>query len=624
MNKYNQKQAKQLKKPEQVRTTSTKWMSVFIFLSGFFLYSNTFKHDFALDDDIYTKKNVFIQKGFSSLPDIFNKGSLVGFNGSNDSNYRPFTLFNFLIETEIWGINPHVNHFFNVILYSLSCLLLFLFLKQLFKSPSPYILPFLVTVLFTYHPIHTEVVANIKSRDEILSLLFGLLTFRAVINYIDFGKRSQLYLSFFLFFIATLCKENSLTFVIVIPLIIFFFRDLPIKKVATLTIPFILIAGIYIVIRLNILDDVTFKEDMAVMNNSLMAAKNASEMYATNFVMLGKYLMLLLIPHPLSWDYSYNQIPIVNWLNFKALLSFLIYAGLGVYALIKLPKKDIFSFAILFYFITIFLSSNLIVKIGATMGERFLYAPSIGFCIAIPVALLKIFKIEKGTFSFTSRWTNLLIIILFISLLYSIKTRRRNPDWKNNYQLFLSGVETSPNSARTHYSLASELRTKGEQSSDMRERLNFYTQAIQEYRSGISIYPGAEGYYNLGVTYYNMNDTAQAMEAYQKALSYQQDYAPALNNTGVIYFINNQYDKAEVYFKNVLKHDSSYADAYANLGAINHNRGDYDVALKLYNEALKRNPNNINVYNNMVRIYNNIGDTAKAKYYQQKIQALQQ
>src|ERR1041385_929081 len=74
------------------------WATLIIFLLAFILYGNTIKHDYALDDDMFTRKNSFVQKGSSALGEIFSKSSMYGFNGHNDANYRPMVLLNFMIE----------------------------------------------------------------------------------------------------------------------------------------------------------------------------------------------------------------------------------------------------------------------------------------------------------------------------------------------------------------------------------------------------------------------------------------------------------------------------------------------------------------------------------------------
>ncbi|MCK5169715.1 MAG: hypothetical protein KAQ75_07545, partial [Bacteroidales bacterium] len=99
-----------------------------------------------------------------------------------------------------------VSHFLNVLLYALTALILFILLERLFSNYKPdkwYLsIPFVASLLFLAHPIHTEVVANIKGRDEILSLLGALLAMLFAIKYIDKQKVYFILLSFMSFLFA--------------------------------------------------------------------------------------------------------------------------------------------------------------------------------------------------------------------------------------------------------------------------------------------------------------------------------------------------------------------------------------------------------------------------------------
>lgn len=377
-------------------------------------------------------------------------------------------------------------------------------------------------------------------------------------------------------------------------------------------------------IRISVLDSITFKEKIIIMNNGLMAAKTMGEMLATNFVILGKYIWLLLFPVNLTWDYSYAQVPIVSFSNWKALLSLVIYLAMGAYVMLRFKNKDIYVFSILFYLITLFLSSNLVVKIGATMGERFLFVPSLGFCIATVLVVLKVLKVDLSALNWANKST---VFALFggVLLLYGFKTVDRNKAWKNNFELFSEGIKVSTNSARAHFAVGSEQRVLGENEPDPVKRNEHYKISIAEYYNGIAIYPDdAEVWYNLGVTYYNMGDTANARKVYTRALELRPTYNMALNNTGVIYFNQKKYDKAMECFTKILETDTAFNDAYGNIGAVHHNKGEYQLAAKFYEKALQGNPYNKSTLGNIAIVYKALGDTVKATMYSQRAAAVVQ
>ena len=106
---------------------------------------------------------------------------------------------------------------------------------------------------------------------------------------------------------------------------------------------------------------------------------NFRQKYATIAFTLGIYLKLLFIPHPLTWDYNPYHIPIMEWSDFKALLSLIIYLFLLYFSFNGLGKKKVISWCIFIFLIPLSITSNILFPIGTFMSERFLYVASLGF-----------------------------------------------------------------------------------------------------------------------------------------------------------------------------------------------------------------------------------------------------
>jgi tetratricopeptide (TPR) repeat protein len=341
-------------------------------------------------------------------------------------------------------------------------------------------------------------------------------------------------------------------------------------------------------IRSSVLETVTFAEKMKVVNNALAAATNNSDRIATAILILVKYIQLLFFPHPLSWDYSFNQIPIVSFSDIKVIIMLVVFTALGIFSIINLKKKNVFAYCILFFFITMSVVSNIFIMIGATLGERFLFTPSLAMCIALPFFLDRFGKnILLGTIG--------IVVVLF-----SFATFNRNKDWKDNFSLFASGVEATPNSSRAESALGSSYREQAEKEPDPNKRAEFFQKAIVYYKKAIEILPdNTEALYNAGVCYYGMGDRENAQKVYEQALKVSPEYTSAANNLGVIYFEQKDYESAKKYFLLAIKYDANNADALGNLGAINHNLGDYKTAISYYEKSLQLNPNNQNILSNL-------------------------
>lgn len=575
-----------------------------LFCLCFLLYGNTLKNGYALDDDLYTRRNVYVQQGFSDIGKIFNKGSLYGFNGNNESNYRPLVLLDFMTEVHFFGLqNPHVFHFFNILFYAICCILLYYVMQRIFKEYNK-LIPLTVTLLFLFHPIHTEVVANIKSRDEILGLLFGLVSFYSVFRYTDTGKANYYVFSLSAFLASILCKEGSVMFIFIIPLLLYYFTSTGLKKIALISLPYIGILAVYMLVRSQVLSSITFENKMEVINNSLMAAKTGMDRLATEIMMLGKYIYMLVIPYPLSWDYSYNQIPSVSFASVKAILSLLVYVAMGGYAIWGLIKnKSIYSFAILFYIITMFLTSNLLVKIGSSFGERFLFTPSVGYCMAVPLLLASVIKINPKHAVWNNKNT-FYGVVGAILLIYTAIVLPRNREWADNFSLFKAGVITSPNSARAHSSLAAAYRDKAENTADVSLKRQYYALSLDEYRKSIVIYDkDPDTYYDMGVSFYEDGMQDSALKVYEKAVAVSPSYTHAYNNMGVICFNKKDFKTAIVYFMKAYEADTNNVQFLENIGGAYQNLGKAEDAIMYYNKVLKKDPRNAMVNHNMSVIY---------------------
>lgn len=592
---------------------------VYVLIAAFaiLLYWNTFGHEYVLDDDVIIRANAHVQDGFQGIPMIFKKGFYHGFNQVNEGSYRPMILMNMAIEKEYWGNDPKVGHVFNVLWYALSCLVLFSFLRNLLTDKSWH-LPLIITLLYVAHPIHTEVVANIKSRDEILCFLFIVASLNMLLLHIKKGHPLLLLGSLILYLLSLLTKEYGITLIAVIPFMLYLFTNETYKSIAKKTLAFVGVAALYFIIRSNILDDLAFKEEMDVINNCLASATNYSDRLATTILILGKYLVLLILPHPLSFDYSLNQVPIVSWGNFGAISALLAHLGLAYFIFKGVKTKSVIAFGIAFYLITLTIVSNLFIEIGASMAERFLFTPSVGFVIVLALVIAKIIGYNSST---QFRKVPYFAAMGLIIGLYSFKTIDRNKDWESNLTLFEADVLAAPNSARTHFSLASTYNTMGGLEQDPAKKLELLNKAIAGFNKSLEIYPNySAAWYNMGVAYYSMNDQVSALTAYENTLKINPNDKQAYNNAGVIYFNRKDYDNALTYFLNAVRVNPTFADAYANIGAVYHNRAQYEQAIENYEKAIGLRPNYKLVLGNLAKVHNTLGNTERAAYYSQLAQ----
>jgi tetratricopeptide (TPR) repeat protein len=596
---------------------SDKLLIIFLVALAFIINIRTLNYDYTLDDPFFTKENPFVKEGTSALPDIFTHAAYYGVFKNHDASYRPFLLTSFAIENEMFGFDPKISHLINLIFFALQLTVLFLLLRRIFRQYSPWI-PFFILLLFAVHPIHTEVVASIKSRDEIMALLFASMCLLQSIKYIDEKKTINLVLSGVLFFCALMSKEAPITLVVLTPLTIYFFRNAKTSEIVKATVPYLVVAGIYMLMRTAFVENDSGPVVILVNNNALMAAETYAERLATLLFIQLKYIILLIVPHPLSWDYSYNQIPIIGFGNIKAIAAVAVIIGMLVYAIMNFKKKDIFAYCIIFYALSVIITSNLLVVIGATMAERFVFTASLAFCMAVVFLLAKLFKLDLSNINLKTT-PQLFAVIGIVAVLYSIKTFARNEAWRDNRTLYESGVETAPNSWRAHNLLGVEYTKSIGPEKDPKTKKELYDKAIYHFNRSSAILPSTEVYLLKGYANEFIGNDDSALACYQKVVSLDSNYKMAYGNMGGVFLRKGRLDEAIVVLKKAIAIDTAFTDAYSNLGASYGNKGMFRESEYYYMIAIRQNPNQPkNVLQSISNIYRFLGDSVKSQQYQQR------
>jgi len=616
-------------------------LSLIIAVFSFILYANTLRHEYVLDDNSVIKENLMTQGGVSSLKQIFSSAYRAGYPNAENNLYRPLSKAMFAVEWQLSPDNPHIHHFVNVLLYAIVCVLLVIVLSRWTKI-NVYVL-FITALLFAAHPIHTEVVANIKSRDEILTMLFLLLSLNAALNYLRDQKAPSLIAYLFCFFLALLSKESAIVFIAIVPLFIYFFTEFPLKKNLQLTFAAAGIAVIYLLIHKSVIGSIGLSNIPAI-DNSLLVTDNVFLQKATAIMIMGRYLLLLIFPHPLSSDYSFNTIPIVSGAGDPAFLAaLLIHVFLLIYAIKKLREKHLLSFCILFYLVSMSIASNIFMTIGTHLAERLLFLPSVAYCLALSYLVCKLFKINiaermAGFNPFFRTAKPYVFITAALLLFFSFKTMARNKDWKSNGVLFEKDMQTVPNSAHmlmyyTDYLLKKEnldkLSPEARQAQLIKAK-GYIEKALKIYE----LFPDA--HYLSGRAHYELKDYESAYREYFRALSLNPGKAMYHNNAGTSLFLLGRYPEAAKEFETAMQLNPADPDppfnlgsAYGAMGEGYRQKHDMENATKMFNtaipnfqKAIRMKPDYKSAYQFLGATYMNMGDTANGKIYLEKAAAV--
>ncbi len=587
------------------------------------LYANSLTLDYALDDSIVITDNQFTKEGISGIPDIFSYDTFVGFFGTQKQlvaggRYRPLSLALFAIEYEIFGLNPFVGHLTNLLLYAFCCYLVFLVLKMLFRKypEKPWYLsiPFLATGLFIAHPLHTEAVTNIKGLDEVMSMLGSIAALYFSLKYIFNKKNIYLLLNAVIFFLALLAKENTITFLAIVPLTLYFFTKAKLKDHIMVLSPMLLSTIIYLVIRYQALGFLMTEVRIAEILNDPFVNSTANEKYGTIFYTWLLYLKLLIIPHPLTHDYYPMQVPFVNFSDIRAIGSLLVYLAIIVYALATLKKKSVVSYGILFFLITFSILSNLVFNIGTFMNERFMFVPLLGFTIII--AWLFNQKLSK----WIKNPQALISIFILIMVLYSAKTISRNFAWKNDYTLFLTDVQTSTNSVKVNTSAGGKLVEAAREEKDKALKNEMLQKAKIHLRKALGFHKTySAGWVLLGNAHTELGEWEDARICYDNCLktyTNQPEALARLQYNGQIAFRDGFNDRSLKDYQILLKHKPDDPEYMFQIASNYIALKRPDTSLIILNKIITKNPKFYKAYKKIGEIYGqNYGNLEKSTEY---------
>ncbi len=700
-----------------------KVQAVILGVLAFVFYFNSFFNEFAHDDGIVIVKNEYVQEGFAGIPKIMTRDAYDSYyrqlNTSNQlsgGRYRPLSIVTFAIEQQFMGTISedkvdsvlkqqiaygvkgaqeqklisamHVRHVLNVFWYIAGIVVLLYFLRNIVFKSEP-VIAFIAALIFTIHPIHTEVVANVKSRDEIMSLLFMCLTFICAFRFEEDRKNYKMLLAGLgCYFLTFLSKEYALTTVILLPMALYTFKKVSLRRSVMAVFPYLVLAFVYIALRIYVLYFSNNDMDYEIVNQSILKRpgladaidglsttalgtfpflvgitalisifyyvradvndKTEAKIFKTNVILLlpflffvGLYLLvligavpglnsnaekevlnnpyifaegsqklateiatslnylkLLLFPHPLSADYSYNSIPYKDFSNIWVLLSLAVHGAIVAVIAIYGKRRHVLGFAAAFYLLHLMLVCNIFFEIGATMGERLIYHSSVGFAIAAAYLLYKGF--EKMAPAATMQKA-LAIFLGVIVVFAGIKTISRNAAWKNDGTLFAADLNTVPNSVLVCANVAASYITIAD-SKDEKEKKEYLDKAIVLLDHALSIHPDmVASYMNRGIAYYKLGDMDKAKANLDSVKHRYPTYPtlPSIYRLVADYYMKEGwarygskglYPEAAAVFRKGIAIDSTNPDLWYNLGGAYYSNKQFAEAVDAWRMSLRIRP----------------------------------
>lgn len=503
-------------------------LSIGLMLLAGGLYLHTLWHGFVLDDRLVITEHEHVMKGLEGIPEIMTSdayASLYGPSGTNTmtgGRYRPLSQVTFALENELLGVDPAdispellgdkirsfpgtipppwIGHAGNILLYMLVVLAGFLFLRRLFNNVTwaSWAAAFGM-LLFAVHPLHSEVVANIKSRDELLSLLFLLLA---------------LTFSFRHIILCTLCaalalfsKEYGILLPLLLPMLAFVKRPKAWRAWSQWILVCLAIAG-YLYARHNAVGFHLGESSDFAVNAYAAIADDPVKAICSKIMALGVYLKLMVWPDPLLYSYAYNHLPFVGPADWQTWVSLAALVLLAIAGLVLIAKRHPLGFLLLFALGCLFLVSNIAFSSANVVAERLAFHASFGFCGAV------------GWMVARSQRNPIFALAVVLAALLGWLSFDRARDWESMRTLYLADADKAPNCAvvqsnagAIYFDRYREAVKAGEPTETTEAALENAHQALMK---ATEVYPSdAYAHMNLGLIHYEKGDLERAEESWR-------------------------------------------------------------------------------------------------------------
>lgn len=605
--------------PQRQRTDlgpSRGFAVVLVVLLAALAYVNSLSHPFVYDDLPLVLKNPEI-RSLSSIP------ALVGFHdGSFDQRARWTRDVAYALEFALVGPWPPLYRLTNVALHALNGLLLMAFLR---RATGNRLVALGAAVLFTVHPIGTDVVTQISGRRELLATCFALGT--ALLLQAGAGRHGgwRLAGAVTCLYLGIFSKEMAVMapLVFVVTDLLGALRD-PAGRSATgngrSRFPWArlrehlgrrrLLYGV----ALGSMAALTFVR-LELAEGGADRAGSRSYYDSTGHPLgpldrarlAGLGLRLLLLPVGQSVDYSFDALGLVEQdlspigaVDLTVLLAAVVATAFGLY-------RRSWAGAGGALFFLLYLPTSGVIPWHEIFAERFLYLPSIGFHLAVASA----FAATPATPRYRRA---LLAASLALPAVLGTATVVRNRAWASSERLWLAAVERYPECARAHKALADQYlldRRPGD--------------ALAHYREAARILPEfVDARVGIGSALVELGRIEDGLREFEAVLAMHPEHAKALNDIGMVVESTDDLAAAAEYFERSARADPRLAEPYNNLGRIRAMRGDLPGAIRLYEEALDRDPSLLPALRNLATLYRYglHDEEAAARYDEQAKQLL--
>jgi tetratricopeptide (TPR) repeat protein len=367
-----------------------------------------------------------------------------------DVLYRPLTVQTYAWEMRLWGPRPLGFHVTNVALHAVVSVIVCLVASRLCQSS---LAGLVIGWIFAVHPIHTEAVANVVGRAEILAAggVFGaLLAFDSLLRAPSRSARAALGLAAIAAgAIAILSKESG---VAVIPMIVawaWFRAAAPtrpqrlVSSTALVAVVLFAVFAGYLTARYHVCGQRLRVAEQLTGAGNILRDETGAALMMTPVALLGRYVALTIWPARLLADYSYAVVlPTHSVLDGYFTLGALALIGGAGATVLSIRGRRAGAVAVAGFVTSYTLVSNAFVLLGTLMAERWFYAPSAWLLILFGMAAQRAMGWPRLAARITAlrsaAWPRVGFAAVLLAL--TVRTAWRNPAWRDNQSLYESDL----------------------------------------------------------------------------------------------------------------------------------------------------------------------------------------
>jgi len=530
-------------------------------------FIQTLHYDFVYDDDFQVLRNPWIRQ-WSNLGSIFTSSVWQFMDPGGASNYyRPVHMILHALGYQISGLQPWGFHAISILLHALCAIWVALIAFRLTREKY---IALSAALIFALHPIHAESIAWVAAVTDPSCAFFylGALYFYIRDGEQESGSTTRVALVMLLFFLALLAKELAFTFPVVVVFMDWVLhRRLRWSRYAQLAGVF----SVYTVLRLAALSRFMIRQTIFELD--------PVSLVLSTLAFLAAYISKLLVPHDVNAFHVFS--PTRSILSreflFTALVLGAFAAGLWFFRKQRAPVF-LFGFSIL----TLVPVLNLQGVGENVFADRYLYLPSVGSSILIPLAAREIWKAHPLGLWQGRQLGALLLTLLLVAygaLLWSTVWM-----WRDDRTLYTATLERSPNAMLIANNLGQYYQGQGD-----------YEKAKQVFRGALEMWDRsfikvrrnlASTYAGLGGAYLKQMKLQEARDFFLRAQELSVKDAVVMDNLGSVYIGLGDYKTAREYYEKALALNPKLERIHNNLAALYLVEGDYDHAISEAQTAL--------------------------------------